>query len=197
MRKSRVEAAKTRERIVTAAAREFRCHGIEATGLAGLMKAAGLTHGGFYKHFESKGQLVAEACAATLSPAEASAYLPPKATAKKKGREALKARAAAYLSAGHRDNPQAGCPFAALGSELARADEETRATLTAGLLQGLGLFAEHFDNVRPEEARRRAIVMASLMTGALTLARVVDDPKLSNTILRTAVAAVVRLYTEE
>src|SRR6187399_1297164 len=63
MRKSRVEAAKTRERIVSAAATEFRRHGIEATGLADLMKAAGLTHGGFYKHFESKGQLVAEACA--------------------------------------------------------------------------------------------------------------------------------------
>jgi TetR/AcrR family transcriptional regulator, transcriptional repressor for nem operon len=197
MRKSRVEAAKTRERIVTAAAREFRSHGIEATGLADLMKAAGLTHGGFYKHFESKGQLVAEACAATLTPSEAAAYMPPKAAAKKKGREALKARAAAYLSPGHRDNPQAGCPFAALGSELARADDEARATLTAGLQRGLDLFAEHFDNVSPGEARRRAIVMASLMVGALTLARVVDDPKVSDTILRTGVEAVLRLYAEE
>jgi TetR/AcrR family transcriptional repressor of nem operon len=197
MRKSRVEAEKTRERIVAAASREFRRNGIEATGLADLMKAAGLTHGGFYKHFESKGQLVAEACAATLLPSEATAFLPPKSAAKKKGREALKARAAAYLSPGHRDNPQAGCPFAALGSELARADDETRATLTAGLLQGIDLFAEHFDNVPPAEARRRAIVMASLMSGALTLARVVDDPKLSNTILRTGLEAVLRLYAEE
>jgi TetR/AcrR family transcriptional regulator, transcriptional repressor for nem operon len=55
MRKSRIEAAKTRERIVTAAAAEFRQHGIAATGLADLMKAAGLTHGGFYRHFKSKG----------------------------------------------------------------------------------------------------------------------------------------------
>ena len=123
--------------------------------------------------------------------------LPPEAAATKKGREGLKARAAAYLSAGHRDNPQAGCPFAALGSELARADDETRATLTAGLLRGIDVFAGHFDNARPDEARRRAIVMASLMTGALTLARVVDDPELSNTILRTAVEAVTRLYAEE
>src|SRR4029077_7942511 len=60
MRKSRIEAAKTRERIVTAAAAEFRQHGIAATGLADLMKAAGLTHGGFYRHFASKDQLVAE-----------------------------------------------------------------------------------------------------------------------------------------
>jgi TetR/AcrR family transcriptional repressor of nem operon len=197
MRKSRVEAAKTRERIVAAAAAEFRRHGIAATGLIDLMKAAGLTHGGFYKHFASKGQLVAEACAAAMSPSEAAAMLPPEAAATKKGREGLKARAAAYLSAGHRDNPQAGCPFAALGSELARADDETRATLTAGLLRGIDVFAGHFDNARPGEARRRAIVMASLMTGALTLARVVDDPELSNTILRTAVEAVTRLYAEE
>src|SRR5438552_9305942 len=67
MRKSRIEAAKTRERIVTAAAAEFRQHGIAATGLADLMKAAGLTHGGFYRHFASKDQLVAEASAAALA----------------------------------------------------------------------------------------------------------------------------------
>src|SRR6476469_8997074 len=67
MRKSRIEAAKTRERIVTAAAAEFRQHGIAATGLADLMKAAGLTHGGFYRHFASKDQLVAEACSAALA----------------------------------------------------------------------------------------------------------------------------------
>jgi len=197
MRKSRVEAVKTRERIVAAAAQKFRRQGIAATGLIDLMKAAGLTHGGFYKHFDSKDQLVAEACAAALRRSELAAILPSQAAATKKGRDGLKARAAAYLSAGHRDNPQAGCPFAALGSELARADDETRARLTAGLLQGLDVFAGHFDNVRPDEARKRAIAMASLMVGALTLARVVDDPKLSNTILRTAVEAVTRLYAEE
>ena len=63
MRKSKEEAALTRKRIVTAAAEEFRKNGIVATGLNDLMKAAGLTHGGFYKHFESKDQLVTEACA--------------------------------------------------------------------------------------------------------------------------------------
>ena len=144
-----------------------------------------------------KDQLVTEACAATFSPSELAAILPPKTAAKKKGRDGLKARAAAYLSAGHRENPQAGCPFAALGSELASADDETRATLTAGLRQGIELFAEYFDNVRPDEARRRAIVVASLMSGALTLAWVVDDPKLSDAILRNATEAVCRLYDQE
>src|SRR6202022_2054897 len=63
MRKSKQETALTRERIVKAAASEFRQHGIVATGLADLMSAAGLTHGGFYRHFDSKDQLVAEASA--------------------------------------------------------------------------------------------------------------------------------------
>ena len=67
MRKSKQETAKTRERIVRAAAGEFREHGIVATGLADLMAAAGLTHGGFYRHFDSKDQLVAEACALAVA----------------------------------------------------------------------------------------------------------------------------------
>ncbi|XXT24002.1 TetR family transcriptional regulator [Sorangium sp. So ce429] len=193
MRKSREEAAKTRERIVAAAAAEFRQNGIDATGLIELMKAAGLTHGGFYKHFDSKDQLVAEACRAALPSADD----PKWATALKTGREGLKAAAAAYLSADHRDNPREGCPFAALGSELARADEATRAAVTEGFLRGIELYAEYFDTVTADEARERAIVMAALMVGALTLARVVADPALSDTILRTTERAVVRLHSEE
>src|SRR5580704_9603886 len=96
MRNSREEAAKTRKRIVTSAAGEFRRNGIVATGLNDLMKAAGLTHGGFYKHFESKDQLVAEACA------EAGAALIAKVNAAGSG------AGATYLSTWHRDNPAHG-----------------------------------------------------------------------------------------
>src|ERR1700754_5003914 len=67
MRKSREETARTRERIIAAAGQEFRRNGIAATGLAGLMSAAGLTHGGFYKHFSSKDELVAEACGESIN----------------------------------------------------------------------------------------------------------------------------------
>src|SRR5215468_5301825 len=93
MRKSRIEAAKTRERIVTAAAAEFRQHGIAGTGLADLMKAAGLTHGGFYRHFKSKDQLVAEACSAavaTMTERVASS------ASRKRGRKCLEAAVAAH-----------------------------------------------------------------------------------------------------
>src|ERR1700719_2129407 len=107
MGKSREEAAETRKRIVQAAARQFREKEIAATGLAELMKAAGLTHGGFYKHFASKDQLVAEATAAAVDPLLKEIAAHP----------TFKSAVAAYLSPRHRDNPASGCPLAALGDE--------------------------------------------------------------------------------
>src|ERR1700704_5267531 len=124
MRKSKAETAKTREHILEAASAQFLSHGITEAGLARLMKAAGLTHGGFYRHFASKDQLVAEACSAaiaTMTERVASG------ASRKRGRKGLETAVADYLSAEHRDNPRDGCPLAALGSEMARADTQTRA----------------------------------------------------------------------
>jgi TetR/AcrR family transcriptional repressor of nem operon len=178
MRKSKQEAAKTRERIVTAAAAEFRRKGIVATGLSDLMTAAGLTHGGFYKHFESKDQLVAEACAEAVE----TAICDKLAAAASDGAGA----AAAYLSTGHRDNPATGCPLSAIGSELARSDEKTRAAATAGFLKLVEIMAAHAGKLPPATARRRALVAVSTMIGALTLSRIVTDPELSAEILKEA-----------
>jgi TetR/AcrR family transcriptional repressor of nem operon len=183
MRKSRIEAAKTRERIVTAAAAEFRQHGIAGTGLADLMKAAGLTHGGFYRHFKSKDQLVAEACSAavaTMTERVASS------ASRKRGRKCLETAVADYLSAEHRDNPRDGCPLAALGAELARADTHTRAAATAGFLKLVDALAGGFDEGTLDEARRQAMVAALTLIGALTVSRVVTDQALSDAILRNA-----------
>ena len=178
MRKSREEAAQTRKRIVTAASEEFRKNGIVATGLNDLMSAAGLTHGGFYKHFESKDQLVAEACAEAVETAIGESLA---AAASEKG-----GAAAAYLSTGHRDNPASGCPLSAIGSELARSDEKTRAAATAGFLKLVEIMAGQFGKIPPAAARRRALVAVSTMIGALTLSRIVTDPKLSAQILKEA-----------
>jgi TetR/AcrR family transcriptional repressor of nem operon len=176
MRKSRQEAAQTRKRIVTAAAGEFRKNGIVATGLADLMTAAGLTHGGFYKHFGSKDQLVAEACAEAVE-----TNLEMLATASEKG-----GAAAAYLSTDHRDNPASGCPLSAIGSELARSDEKTRAAATAGFLKLVEIMAGQFGKIPPAVARRRALVAVATMIGALTMSRIVTDSKLSAAILKEA-----------
>jgi TetR/AcrR family transcriptional repressor of nem operon len=175
MRKSREEAAQTRKRIVTAAAGEFRKNGIVATGLADLMTAAGLTHGGFYKHFESKDQLVAEACA------EGVEALIGKMTAAASGGPG--AAAAAYLSTVHRDNPANGCPLAAIGSEFSRSDEQTRAVATDGFRKLVEIMAGQFGEIPPDVARRRALVAVSTMIGALTMSRIVTDSELSAEIL--------------
>src|SRR6202161_2023504 len=114
MRKSKEEAAQTRKRIVAAASGEFRKRGIVATGLNDRMRAAGLTHGGFYKHFESKDQLVAEACAEAVETIIGVMTAQP----------TINAAVAAYLSARRRDNPASGCPLAAIGSELSRSDKK-------------------------------------------------------------------------
>src|ERR1700678_1214215 len=116
MRQSKEEAALTRKRIVTTAAAECRKNGIVATGLNDLMKAAGLTHGGFYKHFASKDQLVAEATTTALDALleEMSAH------------PTIDAAVAAYLSTRHRDNAATGCPLAAIGGEISRSDRKAR-----------------------------------------------------------------------
>ena len=172
MRKSREEAAQTRRRIVEAAARQFRKNGIVATGLNDLMKAAGLTHGGFYKHFASKDQLVAEACADAVDAAIASRGMEAQPT--------INAAVAAYLSTRHRDDPASGCPLAAIGSELSRSDREAREAATAGFVRLVDILA---GKAGTADARRRALVAAATMIGAVTMSRIVIDAGLSAEIV--------------
>jgi TetR/AcrR family transcriptional regulator, transcriptional repressor for nem operon len=191
MRKSREEAARTRERIIAAAAEEFREHGVVATGLADLMKAAGLTHGGFYKHFASKEELVREVTAATI---DQTTSLIRQAGAKRPGRKGLVDAVSTYLSPEHRDNPGQGCALAALGPELGRGDAKTRAEATQGFLKLVDVLAEHAEGMRPDEARKRAIAAAATMIGAMTMARMVKHPDLSNEILKSSADLAVRSF---
>jgi TetR/AcrR family transcriptional regulator, transcriptional repressor for nem operon len=181
MRKSREEAAETRQRIVETAAVEFCRHGISGTGLAALMAAAGLTHGGFYRHFNSKDELVVEACVAAAGSSAKSICNTVSNGTKPKG---LKGILKSYLSAKHRDTRSGGCPFAALGSELARSDHATRAAATKEFERFIDIVAAEFPDMPRGAARRRALVTLSAMVGALTISRVVTDEKLSDAILR-------------
>ena len=183
MKRTKLEAAETRRKIVKTAAAEFRKNGINGIGLSDLMAAAGLTHGGFYRHFESKDQLVAEACGAAIESTIQNTW----ASLLEQGkRRRLEAVVADYLSEDHRDDRRGGCPFASLGSELARSGDNARAVATEGLLKMVDIVAAQFRDLRPDVARRRALVMVSTMVGAVTLARMVNDSKLSTTILREA-----------
>ena len=181
MKKSKLEAAETRQRIVKAAAAEFRRKGINNTGLNEVMAAAGLTHGGFYRHFASKDQLVAEACAAAMDSAGEKNRL---SRCPGLGKTGLEAILTEYLSKDHRDNLSEGCVLAGLGSELARSDDKTRAAATAGFLTLVDVFAQHYRRTNHETATQRALVAVSAMIGAITISRIVTNPKLSATILR-------------
>src|SRR4029077_18095283 len=181
MRKSKQEAAVTRQRIIKAAAEEFRKNGIAGTGLSDLMAAAGLPHGGFYRHVDSKDQIVAEACTAA---AESLVEQLAASASRKSPQRGLKTIVEKYLSAAHGEEPADGCPLAALGSEMARADKRTRAAATQAFLKLVGVIAPKFGKTRPDVGRKRALVAAATMIGALTMSRIVTDSELSATILR-------------
>jgi TetR/AcrR family transcriptional regulator, transcriptional repressor for nem operon len=174
LRKSNLEAAQTREAIVAAAADLIRRAGIAEASLADIMAAAGLTHGGFYRHFRNKEHLVSEA----LSAAGEKSIATIGRNMKKGG---LNGAVDGYLSKSHRDSPTPICPFAALGSELGRSGKEMKATATEVLEKLFVTLAA--DAPHREEARGDAIVALSTMIGAMTLARIVADSDLSSEIL--------------
>jgi len=183
MRKSKQDASETRKRIVQTAGEEFRRRGIGETSLADVMSAAGLTHGGFYRHFDSKDQLVAESCAVAL---EAMTQKIADAVSANAGQSVLESVAAIYLSPGHRDHPAAGCAIAALGSEVAHAASDTRAAATEGFLKLAGILAGEWKECPPEVAQSRAMAAVATMVGALMLSRIVTEPVLSSAILKSA-----------
>src|SRR5260370_25962704 len=183
MRRSREETAETRQNLVKPAGIRFRQNGICETGLADLMESAGLTHGGFYRHFDSKDQLMSEASAdafaTNVGEMEALA-----STAK--GRKALEAIANRYLSPEHRKDRAHGCPLAALGSELARSEKSTRSAATEGILKMIATVAEGMKRPDTDRAKKPASVFVAPMLGALTVSRIGADPKVSNEILAAA-----------
>lgn len=183
MKKSKQETAQTRQRIVATAAAEFRRNGIARTGLSEVMAAAGLTHGGFYRHFDSKDELVKEACAAAVDSVVASLGA---SIAERPGRAAIQAAIHDYLSTAHRENESGCCPFVTLGSELARGSDDVREAATAGFLRLVEVFASHLDDLPPAAAKKEALVMLCTIIGASTMARIVKNPDLSGAILRQA-----------
>jgi TetR/AcrR family transcriptional regulator, transcriptional repressor for nem operon len=183
MKKSKLETAETRKKIVETASRLFRRDGIHATGLSDVMTAAGLTHGGFYRHFDSKDQLVADAVGAGF---DSLSKVIDAVTRNETGQRAVKAIAENYLSTKHRDDAASGCPFAGMGEELARADDETRSVTSKAFVEFVDAIATQMPRKKPEVATSDAIFMASAMIGALTMSRIVNDAKLSASILRAA-----------
>lgn len=180
MRKSKAETAQTRQRIVETAAKAFRRQGIAATGVAEIMASAGLTHGGFYRHFESKDQLVAEALSATEKNMVRDSL-----EAAGRGPEAMLDVFQDYVTQAYRDNVEDGCPLAAMGSELVRADDNTRHAATTSFRRIVDAAAPFMRTAEDPDGTDTAMSLLTHMVGALTVARMVDDPAMSDRILET------------
>jgi TetR/AcrR family transcriptional regulator, transcriptional repressor for nem operon len=179
MKVSREQAAENRERIVQVAAKLFRERGFDGIGVADLMKAAGLTHGGFYGHFTSKEDLAAEASGRALE--ETLQYW--STAIEKTPDEAFQKIIDRYLSEGHRDAPGRGCLVAALGSDVGRQARPVRRVVTDGINAFIGQLMQLVPGKTKAVRRRQALTDFAAMVGAVTIARAVDDPALSKDVL--------------
>jgi TetR/AcrR family transcriptional repressor of nem operon len=178
----------TRERIVHAASRRFRRAGA-GVGIGRLMKTLKMTHGGFYRHFKSKDDLLVQALDMSFEEMRASmratiAKAPP-------GRE-LQFAIEAYLSERHCADAAGGCPIAALATEIGRQPRAVRAAFDRAVQSVETTMAKFMTGATEEERRRKAGVLFSGMSGTLAVARAVSDDQLRRTIL----AAARRIYIE-
>ncbi len=193
MRYSGDHKAKTRERVLREAARELRAKGRDNVSVARVMERAGLTHGGFYAHFSSKDDLVAEAVATMFDDARARLA----ATTDDEPRRALRAYIDFYLSAAHRDNRERGCPLPALSGDLARADLAARERFGAGVRGLSDRLAQRLRAIGSAAPEAEASAMLTQMVGAVALSRAVADPAQSDAILADAHADLVARFNLE
>ena len=181
---SRKQKAETHQRIVALASKRFREKGLTGIGIAELMKQAGLTVGGFYKHFDSRDELVTEAMRSALGGWKRKL----KATAAGGPPVTYESLVDDYLSEAHRDNLATSCPVGALAGEVARGDKRTRALVTQEAQDNIELLASLLrarDGRDNREARSQAILAYCGLVGAITVARAVSDEQLSREILKT------------
>jgi TetR/AcrR family transcriptional repressor of nem operon len=180
----------THERIVSVAARAIRRSGYEGTGVADIMKEAGLTHGGFYAHFASRDAMLAEAAQrACVESSKVTANVVSEAPAG----QALASLLGVYLSQAHLENADSGCPLAALGSETSRQGPEVRRVITRHLKELIDGVARQSPDWGTTAAHERATVTVATMVGALLLARAVDERSLSDGLLKSALGHLTAL----
>lgn len=191
MRVSREDAAKNRERVVRTASRLFRKQGYDGVGIAELMQAAGLTNGAFYKQFDSKEALIAEATAYALDE-NAETW---QGIIEHAGGDPLGAFARSYLSDAHVRRRDRGCAFAALAAEAPRHGDNVRKSFDAGLGKAIAALSTAIATMSREDGetigagntdRAMAIRQLCQLVGALTLARATDDKALADEIINAA-----------
>jgi TetR/AcrR family transcriptional regulator, transcriptional repressor for nem operon len=181
----------TRRRIIQTAGRRLKRDGIDGSGIATLMADAGLTNGAFYAHFASKQELVATAVADQLrNQRESLGTLAP-------GRAGVEQYVREYLSVQHRDNPDDGCPSAALLDEIGRCTQATKRAYTDGLLAMVDDIAARLAPHDPPSARTKTLSVFALMVGTLQLSRALADPQLADEVLEQGIHNALALLGAE
>ncbi|WP_420996187.1 TetR/AcrR family transcriptional regulator [Cupriavidus sp. 30B13] len=183
MKRSKADTAETRKRIVATASRLFLARGLAATGIADVMEAAGLTAGGFYRHFESKEQLIAEANRLAF---DQLIGMFEDAVAGKAPREAIDLIVSRYLNQRQVEDPVYLCPLANLGGELEKFDEQVQAAAVSGCERLVGLLAKQTAQLEIADPAGVADAIVSTMVGAVTLSRLALEPGMAKAILANA-----------
>ena len=188
MRYSKEHKFQTHARIVKRASVKLREKGAHGIGVADLMKEAGLTHGGFYAHFDSRDALMIEAFTHAMDRStenwkEQSEGAP--------AEKRLSAIVNSYLSAEHRDNPGQGCAVPALAAEIARESAKTRKAFAGRMAQLVETLARQFHGLPPKAARKQAMATLATMMGSLVMARVAGSGEFSDDILKSGREAVL------
>ncbi|MGV8989437.1 MAG: TetR/AcrR family transcriptional regulator [Cypionkella sp.] len=182
MKVSRAQAEENHQAVINSASRLFREHGFDGIGLKDLMQGAGLTQGGFYKQFASKEDLIAQASGRSMEMARQRL-----SDAVAKSPDApLEAVIAFYLSSEHIVEKAKGCPIVALGADAARQGPEVKARFEAGVQAHLRMLTDLIGTAPNDPPSDKAMVLLSLMVGALTLSRAVNDQSLANSLLEAA-----------
>jgi len=180
MKVTREAAAARREQILDVASELFRTHGFDGIAIADIMKSAGVTHGGFYGHFDSKEQLAAEACMRANHRNRWDRWLDGPVEKR------LERVVRGYLTERHRDDPAHGCLMAAVASDVVRQPPPVRHAFTAGLKSKLDLLLCLMPGRSAAARQEKALATIAGLVGALILSRAVDDPQLSTAILSAA-----------
>jgi TetR/AcrR family transcriptional repressor of nem operon len=181
MGRSSARGAATRRKIVTSSIAEFQRNGIEGGSIAGVMATAGLTVGGFYNHFDSKAQLLTESLDLSVEELVNRLELAPIGTEPHATND-FEAVISDYLSLDHRDR-DSGCPFAGMGSELARGDHHTRERAVLGFERLVALLSITLEGRASGELRARSLLTMCAMMGALTISRTAQGWGLSSEVL--------------
>ncbi|MGA8431205.1 MAG: TetR/AcrR family transcriptional regulator [Candidatus Sulfotelmatobacter sp.] len=170
---SKSDKAQTHTRIVSVAAKRFRELGLEGIGVADVMQEAGVTVGGFYKHFGSRDELVVEALAAAFKDLDVW----------EEHTADMAHLLQNYLTEAHRDAPGTGCAMGALVGDMTRGSKSARALYTSRVKRSLAFFSALLPSNQRSDKRRRALLILSALLGAINLSRAVSDPNLSREIL--------------